>query len=153
MVAPLIKESNTHPPVSKVATTTSDTLKLVRDIVERAKRYMPEDKIPSLQRAAFYGVKAHYGQNRESGEPFVEHPLRTTKTLAEWGMDAETLIAGLVHDVVEDCPHITIKDIRREFGPVVAKLVEGVTKIEKEESEQLRQDSMRGHSRRPRRPL
>ena len=137
MVAPLIKESNTHPPVSKVVIITGEILKL-------AKRYMPEAEIYSVKRAALYAVNAHNGQDRESGELFVEHPLRTTRTLAEWGMDVDTLIAGLLHDVVEDCPHITNEDIRREFGPVVAKLVEGVTKIEKEEAEQLRQDSMRG---------
>ncbi|MBR3175991.1 bifunctional (p)ppGpp synthetase/guanosine-3',5'-bis(diphosphate) 3'-pyrophosphohydrolase [Candidatus Saccharibacteria bacterium] len=72
--------------------------------------------------------KAHDGQFRKTGEPYIVHPLAVKKILEEWGMDEDTIIAGILHDTVEDTP-LTLDDIRKEFGEPVAFLVDGVTKL------------------------
>lgn len=71
---------------------------------------------------------AHEGQVRANGSPYLSHPARTAMTLAEWGLDATTVAAGLLHDVPEDTTH-TIDEIRQLFGKDVAKLVNGITKL------------------------
>lgn len=72
--------------------------------------------------------KAHEGQFRKTGEPYIVHPLAVKKILEEWGMDEDTIIAGVLHDTVEDTS-VTLNDIRNEFGESVAFLVDGVTKL------------------------
>ncbi len=84
--------------------------------------------IPLLRRAYEFSARAHEGQKRESGEPFIEHCHETAIILAEFHMDSTTLAAGLLHDVVEDT-EFTLQNIRDEFGDEVAELVDGVTKI------------------------
>ncbi|MBR3236489.1 bifunctional (p)ppGpp synthetase/guanosine-3',5'-bis(diphosphate) 3'-pyrophosphohydrolase [Candidatus Saccharibacteria bacterium] len=71
---------------------------------------------------------AHEGQFRKTGEPYIVHPLAVKKILEEWGMDEDTIIAGILHDTVEDTD-LTLEDIRKEFGDSVAFLVDGVTKL------------------------
>jgi|GEM_PF-1432603 len=83
----------------------------------------------SVQRALKYAKKAHAGQKRTSGEPYHTHLVAVADLLEELGADAETLIAALLHDAVEDTA-VTYDDLRREFGTTVSKLVEGVTKME-----------------------
>ncbi|KAJ1623787.1 hypothetical protein T492DRAFT_1052182 [Pavlovales sp. CCMP2436] len=78
-----------------------------------------------------YAVEAHDGQTRRSGEPFVTHPIEVALILAGLRMDAATVIAGLLHDTVEDCEHVTIYDLRTRFGNEVARIVEGETKVSK----------------------
>ena len=90
--------------------------------------------------------EAHQGMNRRSGEPFITHPVAVTALLADMHLDADALIAGLLHDTVEDTS-VTFEQIERCFGPTVRKIVEGETKISKlavrvyedEQSENLRQ--------------
>ena len=72
--------------------------------------------------------KAHEGQLRKTGEPYIVHPMAVKKILEEWGMDEDTIIAGILHDTVEDTD-VTLDDIRKEFGESVAFLVDGVTKL------------------------
>ena len=72
--------------------------------------------------------KAHEGQFRKTGEPYIIHPLAVKKILEEWGMDEDTVIAGILHDTVEDTD-LTLNDIKKEFGESVAFLVDGVTKL------------------------
>ncbi|MBR5027109.1 bifunctional (p)ppGpp synthetase/guanosine-3',5'-bis(diphosphate) 3'-pyrophosphohydrolase [Candidatus Saccharibacteria bacterium] len=72
--------------------------------------------------------KAHEGQFRKTGEPYIVHPMAVKKILEEWGMDEDTIIAGVLHDTVEDTS-VTLDDIRKEFGESVAFLVDGVTKL------------------------
>ena len=72
--------------------------------------------------------EAHEGQMRKTGEPYIVHPLAVKKILEEWGMDEDTIIAGLLHDTVEDTD-LTLDDIKNEFGESVAFLVDGVTKL------------------------
>ncbi len=90
-------------------------------------RYTADD-LQLLRRAYAFAAKAHQGQKRKSGEPYIQHPVAVAAILAELGMDAETLAAALLHDVVEDTG-VTLEDVRREFGHNVAALVDGVTKL------------------------
>ena len=81
-----------------------------------------------IKRAVEVAKKAHEGQLRKTGEPYIIHPLAVKKILEEWGMDEDTIIAGILHDTVEDTS-LTLDDIRKEFGDSVAFLVDGVTKL------------------------
>src|SRR5689334_20272207 len=87
----------------------------------------PSDKA-LIERAYYRAEQAHSGQTRKSGEPYFTHCVAVAGILADLRMDAETIAAGLLHDVAEDTP-VTIEDLRNEFGPVVAQLVNGVTKL------------------------
>ncbi|MBR3256435.1 bifunctional (p)ppGpp synthetase/guanosine-3',5'-bis(diphosphate) 3'-pyrophosphohydrolase [Candidatus Saccharibacteria bacterium] len=80
------------------------------------------------KRAIEIATKAHEGQFRKTGEPYIIHPLAVQKILEEWGMDEDTIIAGILHDTVEDTA-LTLDDIKKEFGESVAFLVDGVTKL------------------------
>jgi len=99
-----------------------------REILQPVRRYHPHLDEDLLRRAFAFSLRAHDGQLRQSGQPFVEHCLEVAKILSELEMDHVTIAAGLLHDVVEDTG-ITIEDLRENFGPEVALLVEGVTKI------------------------
>ena len=81
-----------------------------------------------VKKAVAMATKAHDGQFRKTGEPYIVHPLAVKKILEDWGMDEDTIIAGILHDTVEDT-ELTLKDIEQEFGESVAFLVDGVTKL------------------------
>ncbi len=81
-----------------------------------------------IEQAVAVATKAHAGQLRKTGEPYIIHPLAVKKILEEWGMDEDTIIAGILHDTVEDT-ELTLKDIKEQFGETVAFLVDGVTKL------------------------
>ena len=81
-----------------------------------------------VSRAVEMAKKAHEGQFRKTGEPYIVHPLAVKKILEEWGMDEDTIIAGILHDTIEDTS-LTLNDIKKEFGESVAFLVDGVTKL------------------------
>ena len=91
------------------------------------RRYGVKDS-PQLEKAFIVAKEAHEGQFRHLGEPFITHPLAVAAILAELGMDTDTIIAGLLHDVIEDTD-VTLETIRQEFSPEIAKLVDGVTKL------------------------
>ena len=97
-------------------------------LVERVQEYLPEDKIAIVEDAYNFAMKAHEGQVRKSGEPYLEHPLQVALTLAELQLDASSLVAALLHDVPENCD-IPISKIEASFGSEVAKLVDGTTKL------------------------
>ncbi len=99
-------------------------------LIEQAKSYLPPEKVAVVEDAYKYAVKAHEGQMRKSGEPYVEHPLQVAITLAELQLDTSSLVAALLHDVIENCG-ISGSEIEAEFGSEVAKLVNGVTKLGK----------------------
>ncbi|WP_029137280.1 RelA/SpoT family protein [Nakamurella lactea] len=90
----------------------------------------PKADLKLLQRAYEVAEKAHRGQFRKSGDPYITHPLAVATILADLGMDSTTLVAALLHDTVEDTPY-TYADVEREFGSEVAHLVDGVTKLDK----------------------
>ncbi len=95
-----------------------------------AARFKP-DEMALLDRAVEVAQKAHDGQKRESGEPYIIHPVEVAKMLFEMGMDPNTVIAGLLHDVVEDGDGITVDMLRQKFGSDIAEMVDGVTKLTK----------------------
>jgi len=99
-------------------------------LIELASSYLPEDKLALVKEAYEFAAKAHQGQVRKTGEPYLEHPLSAAMILAELHLDAETLAAALLHDVPEDCG-ISLEEIEAKFGSPVVKLVDGVTKLNK----------------------
>jgi guanosine-3',5'-bis(diphosphate) 3'-pyrophosphohydrolase len=99
-------------------------------LIAKAREYLPPEKIAGVEDAYNFAMKAHEGQVRLSGEPYLEHPLRTALTLAELQLDATSLAAALLHDVPENCG-IPISEIEAKFGAEVAKLVDGTTKLGK----------------------
>ena len=101
----------------------------VREL-EQAADYLSPPQIALLRRAWTIGAAAHAGQVRRSGEPYITHPIAVAKVLAEQRLDVETLIAAILHDTLEDTP-LTSDALATEFGPTVAELVEGVTKLDK----------------------
>ena len=102
----------------------------VTPLLEKAKLYLPQDKITLIEAAYDFAAKAHEGQVRKSGSPFLEHPLETALILADLQLDAFTLAAALLHDVTEDCG-IPLATIESKFGREVTNLVEGATKLSK----------------------
>ena len=92
--------------------------------------YLPESSIERVLRAFQIGATAHLGQERKSGEPYITHPVAVAGILAELGLDAETLIAAILHDTLEDT-ELSRDALAAEFGEVVAELVDGVTKLDK----------------------
>lgn len=100
-------------------------------------RFSPAE-VQRIKRAFEFASEAHRNQRRLSGEPFIIHPLNVTKILLDMGFDATVVIAGLLHDTVEDTG-VTLRRIREEFGEEVAGLVDGVTKISKIRSENIKQ--------------
>ena len=103
---------------------------LYSDLIERVRRYHPSDDISLIEKAYAVARKAHEGQKRKSGEPYIIHPLYVGLILADLELDKETITAGLLHDVVEDTI-MTKEQITAQFGSDVALLVDGVTKLEK----------------------
>ena len=84
-----------------------------------------------IERAYHFAQKAHEGQKRKSGEPYIVHPLYVASILTELMIDPPTIAAALLHDTVEDCESVTLQGLQSEFGEEVARLVDGVTKLEK----------------------
>lgn len=99
-------------------------------LFEKAKEYLPPEKLALVQAAYEFALNAHQGQVRKSGDPFLEHPLQTAIMLANLQLDAATLAAALLHDVPENCD-IPLTEIEAKFGPEVSKLVDGTTKLSK----------------------
>ncbi len=97
-------------------------------ILSYLKRQKPNYDLVMIRLAFDYAKDAHKNQRRKSGDDYINHPLRTAMTLANMGMDQSTIIAGLLHDVPEDTD-INLVDIEKNFGPEVAKLVAGITKL------------------------
>jgi RelA/SpoT family (p)ppGpp synthetase len=101
----------------------------INQLISTIESYLPIEQVEQVQSAYTFGAEAHRGQKRLSGEPYISHPVAAANILAELHMDAETLIAAILHDVIEDTP--TLKaEIESRFGAEVAELVDGVTKLD-----------------------
>ena len=98
------------------------------DLLERVRSYTSDEEREFLRRAYVFSALEHKGQVRHSGEPYLVHPLEVASILADMRLDPVAIAAGLLHDVVEDTL-TTIEKIQEHFGPEVAHVVEGVTKI------------------------
>ena len=106
----------------------SKPIRTADELIEKIKSYHPQAPVQLLEKAYLFSEKAHEGQMRRSGEPYISHPLNVAGILADLRLDVDTIMTGLLHDTVEDTP-VTLEDIKREFGETVAYLVDGVTKI------------------------
>ncbi|MGH9593459.1 MAG: RelA/SpoT family protein, partial [Bryobacteraceae bacterium] len=98
------------------------------ELVAKVRLNRPSDDVELLRRAYEFAAEQHRSQKRESGDPFLSHPLEVAQLLADMKLDVTTLAAALLHDVVEDT-QIPMSRIAEQFGPVTARLVEGATKI------------------------
>ena len=101
---------------------------LYKELIASVRKYHPSDDISMIEKAYHVADEAHKGQVRKSGEAYIIHPLCVAIILAELELDKETIVAGLLHDVVEDTV-MTVEEITEEFGAEVALLVDGVTKL------------------------
>ena len=101
---------------------------LYDELIASVKKYHPSTDISMIEKAYKIAYEAHEGQKRKSGEPYIIHPLCVAIILADLELDKETIVAGLLHDVVEDTV-MTTEEITKEFGAEVALLVDGVTKL------------------------
>ena len=100
----------------------------IDDLVARVQGFYTQNEIKTLVDAFHFSEKAHEGQVRRSGEPYISHPLSVAAILADLRLDINTVVTGLLHDTVEDTD-VTYEDIEGQYGQVVAQLVDGVTKI------------------------
>jgi len=100
----------------------------IDDVIEAFKNQPTSDGEKLVRKAFEFAKKAHGNQKRASGMPYIHHPLSTAKILATIGMDARTVAAGLLHDVPEDTPE-TLSTISKKFGPDIAQMIEGITKL------------------------
>jgi GTP diphosphokinase / guanosine-3',5'-bis(diphosphate) 3'-diphosphatase len=101
----------------------------LKELLVSVGSYLPSEQVARIREAAEFGTSAHQGQKRLSGEPFIAHPVATAAILADLHLDADTIVAAILHDVIEDTP--TPKDqLASRFGADVAELVDGVTKLD-----------------------
>src|SRR5580658_1050612 len=101
----------------------------LKDLLATVGTYLPPEQVERIREAAEFGASAHKGQTRLSGEPFIAHPVAAAAILADLHLDTDTIIAAILHDVIEDTP--TPKDqLAQRFGADVAEIVDGVTKLD-----------------------
>lgn len=116
----------------------------IDDVIKMAEGYMNEKHIAFIKKAYDYAAKAHEGQFRKSGEPYIDHPVQVAGILVELRMDPETVATGFLHDIVEDT-EITLNDLTEEFSPTVAVLVDGVTKLGKYQFNSKEEEQAENH--------
>src|SRR5690554_4023682 len=118
---------------------------MLEKLINKIEQYNPDMDLELVIKAYNYAQQAHEGQKRISGDPYINHPAHVAMILSELELDLNTIVAGLLHDVVEDTDS-AMQDIEREFGSEIAQLVDGVTKLgriwyrtkEEEQAENLR---------------
>jgi GTP diphosphokinase / guanosine-3',5'-bis(diphosphate) 3'-diphosphatase len=103
---------------------------LYRELETKIREYRPKDDLTSVQKAFRFAARFHEGQSRDSGEPYMVHPVMVAHILADMRMDLAGIQTGLLHDVVEDTS-VTVDQVRKEFGEEVARCVDGLTKLSK----------------------
>ncbi|MBK1705334.1 RelA/SpoT family protein [Halochromatium glycolicum] len=112
----------------EVAAAPSGPRFLISDLLAELEAYLPRDQVSEVYRAYLFGAEAHQGQARQSGEPYIYHPIAVARILAEMRMDYQGLMAAILHDVIEDTA--TGKEqLADRFGEAVAELVDGVSKL------------------------
>ncbi|MCK9538119.1 MAG: bifunctional (p)ppGpp synthetase/guanosine-3',5'-bis(diphosphate) 3'-pyrophosphohydrolase [Dokdonella sp.] len=102
----------------------------MRALEQQLSTYLSARQVARVRKAYLAGAHAHAGQTRRSGEPYITHPVAVARILAELGMDAETIIAAILHDTLEDT-ELSADEIGAQFGSTVVELVDGVTKLDK----------------------
>jgi len=142
MSTPTIPSSDTSPtpagpvPVQPLASPLAAPLPTLDTLLELARGYLGDEARATIADAYRFAAKAHEGLRRKSGEPYITHPLTTAILLAGMHMDPTTIVAGLLHDTVEDTA-ATLADVEAGFGHAVAHLVDGVTKVGAFTSQQI----------------
>ncbi len=116
------------------STTSPENDNLFNDLNGVLESYLDEPSVHEIYRATIYGAEAHKGQKRKSGEDYIYHPIAVARILGEMRMDSRTIIAAILHDVVEDTD-ITLDQLSQEFGKDIATLVDGVSKVSQLELE------------------
>ncbi|MEO1575538.1 MAG: bifunctional (p)ppGpp synthetase/guanosine-3',5'-bis(diphosphate) 3'-pyrophosphohydrolase, partial [Pseudomonadota bacterium] len=101
----------------------------LRGLLGKAKTYLPREQIEVVRRAYEFGAKAHTGQTRKSGERYISHPVAVASILADLHLDYESIVAAILHDVIEDTG-ISKEEIADKFGREIAELVDGVSKLD-----------------------
>ncbi|MEO7775748.1 MAG: bifunctional (p)ppGpp synthetase/guanosine-3',5'-bis(diphosphate) 3'-pyrophosphohydrolase [Steroidobacteraceae bacterium] len=101
----------------------------LKDLLAKVAVYLPAEQVEKIRAAAEFGAAAHQGQKRLSGEAYITHPVAAAEILAELRLDADTIVAAILHDVIEDTP-ISKEEIAAKFGSDVAEIVDGVTKLD-----------------------
>jgi GTP pyrophosphokinase len=122
----------------------------ISQLLDKAKTYLSEDRLALVEEAYQFALKAHDGQLRRSGEPYLQHPLETASILTDLKFDVSSIAAALLHDVPEDSG-IPLSEVEEKFGPEIARLVDGVTKLSNisgqmrnmQTKEELQAESMR----------
>src|SRR6516165_3927228 len=102
----------------------------LNDILDRVASYHPDPDLDLIKKAYVYSAKVHQGQLRNSGEPYLIHPLEVAGLLAQLKLDEASIVTGLLHDTIEDTL-ATLEELSELFGPEIAQLVDGVTKLSK----------------------
>lgn len=102
----------------------------IEAVIRRASEYLPADRIPLVREAYEFAAECHDGQTRQTGDPYITHPLEVTAMVAGLELDASALAAALLHDVQEDCG-VPNEVIAQKFGDEIARLVDGLTKLDK----------------------
>ncbi len=114
---------------SKLPGTSNRRVQGLKQLTDSLEKYMPAEQIEQVIKAYEFGASAHEGQTRMSGEPYISHPVAVARTLAEMHLDHHTIVAAILHDVIEDTD-ISVADLDADFGPEVAALVDGVSKLD-----------------------
>lgn len=128
MIEPEVKIDNGELATSMIPEDFTEPEVLFQKLISMVKKYHPSDDVHLIEKAYKIAYKAHDGQKRKSGEPYIIHPVCVCIILAELELDKETIVAGMLHDVVEDTI-MTSEEIAAEFSDEVALLVDGVTKL------------------------
>ena len=102
----------------------------ITSLVDKIKDYVPDADVDIIRLAYDFAEKAHKGQTRKSGEPYIVHPLATAHILADMRIDPVIIVAAILHDVPEDT-EVTLEEVEKNFGPEVASMVKGITKLGK----------------------
>lgn len=101
----------------------------LKELLSAASAYLPPEHVERIREAAEFGAEAHQGQKRKTGEPYIAHPVAAAEVLANLRLDADTIVAAILHDVIEDTL-IAKEDLASRFGQSVADIVDGVTKLD-----------------------
>ena len=101
----------------------------LKELLSAAGAYLPPEQVERIRAAAEFGAEAHRGQRRKTGEPYIAHPVAAAEVLANLRVDTDTIVAAILHDVIEDTP-IAKEELASRFGDSVAEIVDGVTKLD-----------------------
>ena len=101
----------------------------LKELLTAASAYLPSEQVDRIRDAAEFGAEAHRGQRRKTGEPYIAHPVAAAEVLVKLRVDTDTIVAAILHDVIEDTP-IAKEELAKNFGEGVAEIVDGVTKLD-----------------------